>query len=222
MKIMVLWKTLTLTCTMPIKVTIFLKIWNDSTVITNILPQTVPLWNHHKSQVFDKSVGIHVPGKKVNLKNMKNGFGYEIWASGLRYHVRLVARVCLLPFSAHRTSKLHRNRWKEFERHRNFVKSVNYILRKYIWSSAAEAAAFKFNGACQQARQENCTEKKKHLRITTTKVLILFLGPTPDARCRWKTENFKGKPNMCLEKHKKHPSGTKALHRKTEHPWEEN
>ena len=66
-------------------------------------PQT-----HHKCSVVDERVEIHVTGNKVNSKNMENGFGYEISASRL-YHLRLVARVCLFPFSTQRMTRLYRN-----------------------------------------------------------------------------------------------------------------
>ena len=41
MKIMVFWKTLTLTCKTRVKVTHLMKSWNDPTVNTSILPQVV-------------------------------------------------------------------------------------------------------------------------------------------------------------------------------------
>ena len=79
-----------------------MKTWNDPTVIPVILPQAVSRKTPIEVQFFYTSVEIHVSGKKVNWKNMENGFGYEISASRLLYHIRLVAQVCLLPFSAHR------------------------------------------------------------------------------------------------------------------------
>ena len=62
-----------------------MKTWNYPTVITDIVPQTIPRQTIIRVK-FDKNAGINFSGNKVNLKNMENGFGYEILASGQQYH----------------------------------------------------------------------------------------------------------------------------------------
>ena len=81
------------------------------------------------------------------MENQTNRFGYEISASGLRYHIRLVARVCLLAMSAHKSTKFDRNRKQMYEKH-DFRPEIHII--PIIWRSAAEAAAFKLAGGHQQ------------------------------------------------------------------------
>ena len=49
----------------------------------------------------------------------------------LRYHVRLVARICLLPFAAPQMTRLYRNRRKEFENH-DFKPKHQKILEKSL------------------------------------------------------------------------------------------
>ena len=78
----------------------------------------------------------------MNLENGKSGFGYEISASVLRYHIRLVARVCLLAMSAHKSTKVVRNQQQMYEKP-DFRPKIRII--HIIWRSAAEAAACKFN-----------------------------------------------------------------------------
>ena len=58
MKIMVFRKTLTLTCKTPVKVTFFIKIWNDPTVITVILTQPVWLETPIEVQFLTKVMSI--------------------------------------------------------------------------------------------------------------------------------------------------------------------
>ena len=55
-------------------------------VITDILPQTIPRKAIIKVKFLKKCWNPFVSGNKVNLKNMKNGVGYETSASGQRYH----------------------------------------------------------------------------------------------------------------------------------------
>ena len=110
MEIDVLGKTWTLTCKTLIKVTCFMEPWNDPTVVTDILPQPVSRKTPIEVQFLTNVLESTFSDKPVNLKNIKNGIGYEISASGPQYQVRLVARVCLLSFSAQQMTRLYQNR----------------------------------------------------------------------------------------------------------------
>ena len=120
----------------------FMKTWNDPIVIADMLTRRFPQ-NHNRSSVFDKNIDIHVSSKTVNSRNYKNASGREISVTRLQYLVRLAVRVCMLPISAHKTSKLYQNWWTESEKLQKSIKSVKSIETIEFWSSAAEATAFK-------------------------------------------------------------------------------
>ena len=64
-----------------------MKTWNDPTVITDILPQTNPRKTIIKVELLTEVLEFFFPATHMYLKNMKNKFGYEISASGQRYHI---------------------------------------------------------------------------------------------------------------------------------------
>ena len=102
-------KNRTLTCKTNIQVTCFMKTWKDPIVITEILLQTISAKPMMEVWFLANVLTVICFDRHLHLKNRTNEFGYKISASGLRYHLWLVARVCLLPFSAHTISKLYQN-----------------------------------------------------------------------------------------------------------------
>ena len=62
LKICALWTIMTLTCKTHVEVAIYMKTWNDPTVITDILPQTVPLKHIIKVELWTR-VLISISGK---------------------------------------------------------------------------------------------------------------------------------------------------------------
>ena len=95
--------------------------------------------------MLDKRVELLFSSEKVNLEKKKNWCGYKSPASGPQYPFHPVARVCLLPISAYGTKTFNWNRWKEFGKYQKTVKPVRSIKIIDIWSSADEAAAWKFD-----------------------------------------------------------------------------
>ena len=114
-----------------------MKTWNDPTAITVVLPQAVSHKPTTEVQFLTKVLIFNFPVNNTNSENWKDEFGWEISASGLRHHVRFVARVCLLPFPAPQITRFYQNQWTDFEKHRKSVKSKNPIEIIGIWSSAA-------------------------------------------------------------------------------------
>ena len=99
-------ETWTLTCKTRVKVTLLMKTWNDPTVITNILPQA----DSHKTILkvgFCTTVLICTfPIRKWIWKVGKMNLAKKSRSPDSVAHIHLVARVCLLPFSTHKMTRL--------------------------------------------------------------------------------------------------------------------
>ena len=69
MKIIVFQKTWTLTCKTPVKVTFFMKICNDPTVITDILPQPVSRKTPIEVQFLTKVLEVIFQKSGTHVRN---------------------------------------------------------------------------------------------------------------------------------------------------------
>ena len=75
MKICVFGKAWTLTCKLHVKVTFFMKTWNDATVNTNILAYTLSHKPITKVQFLTKVLIFNFPVNNTNSENWKDEFG---------------------------------------------------------------------------------------------------------------------------------------------------
>jgi hypothetical protein len=140
---MIFRKTWTLTCKLHIKGTIFMKTWNDPTVITVILPQ--PVWLETPIKVKCLTKVLKVIFSKV--WDSVWGLYSIIWYSSCGNFDADSIRTRLAWSWGSRIPKNHefRSAWSRVSRNSKNHKFIIKFLE--FWRSAAEAAACKLLGA---------------------------------------------------------------------------
>ena len=124
MEIDVFRETWTLTCKLFVKVTFFMKTWNDPTVITDILPQTI-----------SRTTPIEVQFLTKVLKRIFPKVWDSVWAA---YSIIWYHSCGNFDENSIRTRS---KRYEVSRKIRIFNKSWIYYMLLQFWSSAAEAAA---------------------------------------------------------------------------------